>query len=287
MDIHFLAKLIEQIEEATAQIDKNTPTGSRLALILIDNAIEISMWNITNYERSNEDYIEIINGTFKDPYSDFRAKTKFLVSDSIITSGTKNIFDICHHFRNEVYHKNIMKDLIINDLAKIYLETYCGVMLELLDSSFSIDYRKPVPQILIKYGIKSNPFCLTTENINEIISIFLNNRLCSHRNFSQTLASDIEKRINKVWEDINSIESLVNEKIPSRLETEKRTLDSFSRRAHKLNCVLDVSNALTRYLRIDIDLIPIEYRIDFILAMLDEELDRYREDQYTETFDFP
>jgi hypothetical protein len=41
--VHTLAKIVKQIEEATFQIDKNTATGSRLALILIDNALELTM----------------------------------------------------------------------------------------------------------------------------------------------------------------------------------------------------------------------------------------------------
>jgi hypothetical protein len=115
--------------------------------------------------------------------------------------------------------------------------------------------------------------------------------LCSHRDFSQTLASDIKKRVNKVWEDINYIESFDNENTSSHLENEKHVLDSFSCRAYKLNCILDVSNALTRYSRIDMDLLPIEYRMDYIAWMLSHELDlridQYRDDRYIETHSFP
>jgi len=292
MDFQFVAKIIEQIEEATVQIDKNTTTGSRLALILIDNTIEISMWEIINSARSTEDCEAIINGTFKDPYSDFRTKTKFLVSNDIITSDTKNIFDTCHHFRNEVYHKNIIKDSIINDLAKIYLEAYCKVMFKLLRRSFFITrLGEPVPKVLVKYGFKNDYIGLYQEKIEEVVSIFLDNRLCSHRDFSQTLASDIKKRVNKVWEDINYIESFYNENMSSHLENEKHAIDSFSCRAYKLNCILDVSNALTRYLRIDMDLLPIEYRMDYIAGMLSHELDlridQYKDDRYIETHGFP
>lgn len=290
MDFQFVAKIIEQIEEATVQIDKNTITGSRLALILIDNAIEISMWKIIYSERSTEDFEAIIDGTFKDQYSDFRMKTKFLVSNKIITSDSKNIFDTCHHFRNEVYHKNIIKESIINDLAKIYLEAYCRVMFELLNSSFFITRcGESVPKILVKYGFKNDHIWLYREKIEEVVSIFLDDRLCSHRDFSQTLASDIKKRVNKVQEDINYIESFDKENIASRLETEKHALDSFLCRAYKLSYVLDVSNALTRYSRIDMDLIPIEYRMDYLAGMLSYELDlkydQYKEDKYLETHD--
>lgn len=60
----FLAQVIEQIEEAANQLDKQTVTGSRLALILIDNLIEILMYNCTKDELTLDDQIAIIYGTY-------------------------------------------------------------------------------------------------------------------------------------------------------------------------------------------------------------------------------
>lgn len=265
MHRYFVVKIIEQIEEATVQIDKHTTTGSRLALILIDNAIEVSMWEKINIERSTEDHEAIINRNYKDKYKEFKDKTNFLVSNSIITHEEKEIFDICHSFRNEAYHQNIIRDSIINDLAKIYLEACCKVIFDLVLHlpHINIHRRGPEPRILIKYGIENSPFWLGHEKIDEIVSIFLQDRLCDSHHFSQTLASDINKRINKVRQNIDYIESF-DCASTGFTETEKRDLDSFSSRADKLSYAPNVSNALTRYWNIDKELIKIEYRMDFL-----------------------
>jgi hypothetical protein len=52
--MNLFAQVIEQIEEAAVQIDKQTINGSRLALILIDNVIEILMYDLTRAELSLE-----------------------------------------------------------------------------------------------------------------------------------------------------------------------------------------------------------------------------------------
>ncbi len=44
-----LKKRIEMLEEACKQLDKNTHTGDRLALILVDNLAEITMYDKVRY----------------------------------------------------------------------------------------------------------------------------------------------------------------------------------------------------------------------------------------------
>jgi uncharacterized protein YutE (UPF0331/DUF86 family) len=290
MDIYNLAKIMEQIKEATVQIDKNTTTGSRLALILIDNALEISMWEKINNEYSPEDYEAIINKTFKEKYPDFKDKTNFLVSDSIIEQGTKDIFDTCHHFRNEVYHKNITKESIINDLAKIYLEECCKVIFKLLDCSFySISTQEPVPKILIEYGIISTSEWIGYDiihdlagKINEVVNSFLNGRVCCCRSFSQTLASDIIKRTEKVRDDIDYIKSFSGSS--GIYKDEQRNHNSFLDRAEKVKNANNISNALVRYSKIDDELTPIELFMDYWSGVaayhVDLQLQQYREEQY-------
>ncbi|WP_410509260.1 hypothetical protein RSJ42_03130 [Methanosarcina hadiensis] len=285
---------MEQIEEATIQIDKKTTTGSRLALILIDNALELSIWEKINskYSIDNEDYEEIISGKFRaqllKDYEYFNNKTNFLVSEGMITQKEKDVYDKCHFFRNEVYHQNIIRELIINDLAKIYLKACCNVILKLFDSSFYMfNYTKPVPEILTKYEIINSHGILKDGKIDEAVNTFFNTRVCSPLQFSQTLALDINKRIEKVRDDIDYIESAST--TPGTFEKEKRSLESFSRRSNQLERKNDISNALTRYYDIDKGLISIEFSTNFISGMLSREMelryDQYRDDRYLEMND--
>ncbi|MFZ2499560.1 hypothetical protein [Methanosarcina sp.] len=317
---------MEQIEEATIQIDKKTTTGSRLALILIDNALELSIWEKINskYSIDNEDYEEVISGKFRaqllKDYEYFNNKTNFLVSEGMITQKEKEIYDTCHFFRNEVYHQNIIRELIINDLAKIYLKACCNVIVKLFDSSFYIfDYMKPVPEILTKYEIVNSYGILKDDKIDKAVNTFFNTRVCSPLQFSQTLALDINKRIEKVREDINYVEHYIEpastniepastnieqastniepastniepaSTTPLTFEKEKSSLESFSRRANQLKRKNDTSNALTRYYNIDKDLIPIEFSTNFISDMLSREMEfryeQYRDERYLEMND--
>lgn len=290
MDVYTLAKIMEQIEEATVQIDKNTITGSRLALILIDNALELSMWENINSEYSFEDYEAISNQTFKEKYPEFKDKTNFLVLNSIIKQGTKDVFDTCHHFRNEVYHKNITKESIINDLAKIYLEKCCKVIFKLFDYSFySISITEPVPKILTKYGIISTSEWTgcdiihdLSEKVDEVVDLFLNGRVCSCRQFSQVLALDISTRTEKVLGNIEYVESFSASR--GNFLQEQRDLESFLRRANKLENANNVSNALVRYYNIDDKLTPIELFMDFLSGVAayheDMQFQQYREEQH-------
>jgi hypothetical protein len=171
-----------------------------------------------------------------------------------------------------VYHQNITKDSIINDLAKIYLEVCCRVIFELFLhlSHITIHKEENESEILNKYGIKNGPMWPNSEKIDEIVNIFLEDRLCNHDQFYRALSVDINKRISKVHANLEYIESF-DYKPPEKIEKEKRILDSLSRRADKLKCASNVSNALIRYRGIDKDLISIEYRMDFISDILSNQ----------------
>jgi hypothetical protein len=285
MDIHILDKIMEQIEEATVQIDKKTTTGSRLALILVDNALELSMWDkINRYFIDNGNYEDYKN--FLKKYEHFTNKTNFLVKESIITAKEKNVYDKCHSFRNEVYHQNIIRESIINDLAKIYLEACCNMIPKLFGPFYIIGHTKPAPKTLIKYGIIKDeiPSPIQPNKISETVSTFSNARVCNPIQFSQILALDINNRIEKVCDAINYIKSA--SLAPENFGTEQNLLKSCLRRANKLKNKNDTSNALDCYYNIDKDLISIEFSTFFIADMLSREtesrLEQYREDQYLE-----
>lgn len=255
-----LAKIMEQIEEATFQIDKNTATGSRLALILIDNALELTMWQTIKEMCTYRDPGEKIKSM--EMYKFFPKKTQFLVSNYIITGETKTIFDECHKHRNEVYHQNISKESIINDLAKIYLEACCKVIFTVFDDSFcTITPMRPVPDILIRYNIVKNDKWVELNVLNDKSANPLNGRMCSQHQLFQTLESDINNRIEKVRSNFVDIDSFSTSN--GNYEKEKFALNALSLRASKIKFSADIPNALTSYRTIDEKLIQIELSTEF------------------------
>ncbi|MDP3012953.1 MAG: hypothetical protein Q8M92_01835, partial [Candidatus Subteraquimicrobiales bacterium] len=193
--MNFFAQVIEQIEEAAVQIDKQTITGSRLALILIDNVIEILMYDLTKAELSLEDYEAIIKDTFNDKYYDFEAKTKFLVKDEKISENQKEIINFCHNFRNESYHLNKLRNGIISQVVKLYFQICC----EITPKFFGyISSEMESNSIFSKYEISGFNGLFSRGKLEQLMKKFHAGREYNKKNFSNLLALDIEVRVTRV-----------------------------------------------------------------------------------------
>lgn len=280
--MEFRAKIIEQLDEATIQIDKQTITGSRLALILLDNAIEITMYDFIQNELLNE-YDLFLTDDFDSVkpdklYPEFKNKTNYLASNEIISSDEKSLIDICHTYRNEVYHSSISKDSIIDQIAKIYLQNCCAIMPKLFHARWSIDYEEyPIFQ---KYLGKSKIFNLSKDKVEDIMSTMCNGRTCAQEDFSKTLSIDIENRVQTLLGKLEYISINSNHEIPESLNYVFAEIDSFTKRAEKLKNISYASNAIARYFQLDINLTPIESDIETFVVIIsymeDMAIDTYR-----------
>ena len=278
-------QIVEQLEEAINQIDKKTNTGSRLALILIDNSLEIAMYNLIKKELSSkfevfsEDDLKLIDPDTN--YSTFKEKTNFLLTKKIITLNQKNIMDICHKYRNESYHTNILRDSIIQCISKVYLQTCCDIMPQLLDWGLIISNHEPFPQILSKYGIKYDwQWTISEEDFNKIMNCLCENRKCSRNDFSEVLSSDIIDRVENLYKEIGYIEIFLNYKIPDYL----KKLHSYKKRSEKIKNEKLLSQSLVKYNNLDRDLIKIEVDVNLFSGLVqyleDVAIDEYGEKRY-------
>lgn len=278
--MEFRAKIIEQLDEATIQIDKQTIIGSRLALILLDNAIEITMYDFIKNELLDEFDIfstDDLDSVKPDKlYPEFKDKTKYLASNEIISYNEKNLIDKCHHYRNEVYHTSISRDSIINQIAKIYLQNCGAIMPKLFDARWIIDYE--VYPIFHKYLGESKITKLSKDKMEDIMSIMCNSRTCTQEEFSKTLFIDIMNRVQTLNDNLEYINT--NHKMPESLNYVFDKINSFTKRAEKLEKVSSASNAIARYFKLDKDLMPIESDVEttvvIISYMEDMAIDAYR-----------
>jgi hypothetical protein len=278
---------VEQLEEAINQINKKTNTGSRLALILIDNCLELAMYNfikkelISGYEVFSQDDLKLIDPDTN--YSVFKEKTNLLLTQKLITLNQKNIIAICHKYRNESYHTTILRDAIIQHISKLYLQTCCDIMPQLLDWGLIISNHRPFPQILSKYNIKYDFGWTISENdFNKIINCLCENGKCSINDFSGVLASDILDRIDRVHNDIGYIEHFENYQIPDYLNDYLNKLDSYRKRSDKIKNEKLSSQSLVRYNNLENDLINIEQNVhlyvEFIMYMENTVISEYKEE---------
>lgn len=363
-----LTQVVEQIEEATIQLDKQTVTGSRLALILIDNVIEILMYNLTKDELSLDDQVAIIDGTylfswdkipgndnsrfikflnekyninwvkienikktddytiivstedksislklnnertkltlktddcrakfiartqddglnifekFKDKYLEFKNKTQFLVLNGIISQDQKVIMDICHHFRNEAYHANKLRDGILCPIAKVYFRICCEIIPELMTVG-STTMVIGQDSFLAKYGVSiynMSSFGINIFSIDkfkELMKKFCAGREYNEEELSKLLALDIEKRIISVKKNLKEIQEFDTQKSYTDFEERLKLILS---RIEKLKAIMNSSKAIERYFQLDEDLLEIELKVDLIDAILDNARDLAFEEQ--------
>lgn len=280
--MEFRAKIIEQLDEATIQIDKQTITGSRLALILLDNAIEITMYDFIKNELLDEFDIfstDDLDSVKPDKlYPEFNNKTQYLASNEIISYDEKNLIDTCHSYRNEVYHTSISRDSIINQIAKIYLQNCGAIIPKLFHAGWIIDYE--VYPIFHKYLGESKITKLSKDKMEDITSTMCNSRTCTQEEFSKTLSIDIMNRVQTLNDNLEYIKIRTNNEMPESLNYVFDKINSFTKRAEKLGKVSSASNAIVRYFKLDKDLITIESDVEtfgiIIGYMEDMAIDAYR-----------
>lgn len=265
-----IAKIIEQLDEATIQIDKQTITGSRLALILIDNAIEITMYDFIKNELLGEfdifatDDLDSVKPDIQFP--EFRNKTNYLISNEIISDDEKNLIYKCHAYRNEVYHSSISRDSIINQIAKKYLQNCCAIMPKLFPIRWIIDFEEY--PIFHKYLDGSKTTKLSKDKLEDIMRSMCNGRTCTQEEFSETLLLDIMNRVQTLNDNLEYIKIGTNHDMPESLNYVFAKINSFIKRAEKLEKASSASNAIMRYFKLDIDLIPIESDVETFAVIL-------------------
>lgn len=114
-----LKKDFEQLEEAINQLEKETPTGARLALLLLDNLVEILMYRYINSEFAED---ELYNQSSSLKYSAserinvrkyFDEKVKLINKLEVIDDDTAIILRKVHELRNEAYHLDILRENVL------------------------------------------------------------------------------------------------------------------------------------------------------------------------------
>jgi len=130
---------IEQLDLAAHQLKENSPTYGRLALILVDNVVELIIHKVCAYEMSYDDmWLKLGKPRYTpEEKSDatgqrFDKKVKFCKKAKKITAGQAEAIQICHKYRNELYHTGLKHNDIVWDLAWYYHE----ISTELLSEVF-------------------------------------------------------------------------------------------------------------------------------------------------------
>ena len=180
-------KIYKQFEVASDQLKQGDSIYTRLAFILIDNLVELLFHELCT--------MKIARVNFMGKYSDiqysvseknrilgkyFDEKVKFVKKIGIITDLESDFILMCHKYRNELYHKGIVKEDVIMYIAKDYYELACKLYMKNGPSCYVVyssrnTVAKEVASILGQSGIKFPSS--GKENWESLFNVLLKNKV--------------------------------------------------------------------------------------------------------------
>lgn len=118
---------IEQLDLAADQLRKQSSSYARFALILTDNVVELIIHKVCSHFIFTDDmYVQFREPKYTPKQREdavgqrFDRKVHFLVSESKITTEQAEFINICHRYRNELYHAGLRHEDILLDIAWHY-----------------------------------------------------------------------------------------------------------------------------------------------------------------------
>ena len=118
---------IEQLDFAAHQLAERNPSCARFALILTDNVVELVLHRVCAHELSCDDmWVKLGNPRFTaEQRSDalgqrFDKKVKLCKAIGKISADQAEAIQLCHKYRNELYHAGLQYNDIIWDIAWFY-----------------------------------------------------------------------------------------------------------------------------------------------------------------------
>ncbi len=198
-----LKKRLEMLQEACQQLDKGTGTGARLALLLLDNLSEITMYEMVRYLFACDSQFE---GVIPRKYSDqlrkkvlwgFDEKVGLLVKNTdTISEDQGKVLKAGHFLRNEAYHRGVVRGGIIQQVCRTYLETVCEVIPRLWGGGLLLDPGENVAGYLKQFGVDSSR--IDWDVLGQVYAFFSDRRACDVGELTGVLSVDLIRRIEEV-----------------------------------------------------------------------------------------
>ncbi len=228
--------IVEQINHCKNLIRDNDTSNLRMALILLDNAAEILMYRKVRDEFCvNETYKKIVehakstlppsissnflaDNTIPEILKEkekrnilryFDEKVSFLCKTcSLIPAPVAAVLSSLHRYRNETYHRDIIRNEILHPIAILYFEIVCELMTYLEHSGkcySSVDDWSP---FFKKYSLgngKDRYRILSEEDIEAILNTFRVELSLDLNELKGTLQAYISNRLDRTMDKLRFI----------------------------------------------------------------------------------
>jgi hypothetical protein len=212
---------IEQLDLAAHQLNERNPSYARFALILTDNVVELIIHRVCSHELSYDDmWVKLGKPRFTpEQRSDalgqrLDKKVKLCKTLGKISSDQSDAIQICHKYRNELYHAGLRYNDIIWDIAWFYHDIAIA-LLETVFPDHSWYSGATVTSAVEKHAGKGGKKVLS--EMHEVAASLRQTKPTRHSTLPATLSKSAVKRTD---ETVESLEFLVADDPQNRPEAE-------------------------------------------------------------------
>ncbi len=156
--IQFLADQLNQLDLALDQLALKDRNFDRFALMLIDNAVELTLHQHAQDTRLDAELYRPDDGPRFDPKivvaalgSHFDAKVKLARTTGLVTAELADTLQYLHGYRNTAYHRGARHEGILHALALFYARKACAVLGQYAPGYFMSSSRDQLPHRAVKY----------------------------------------------------------------------------------------------------------------------------------------
>lgn len=228
--------IIEQLNLSKNLILANDTASLRMALILLDNVAEILMYRkILSEFHYNKDYEQIRRQakSFMTPDIFERFLTEHSIPE-ILGEKDKNkilkyfdekitfLCDTCgliprpsgavlsslHRYRNETYHRDIIRNEILRPIAIIYFELACDLITHLHQNAACYHGEDDWSDFFMKFGLGASEYkmrMLSDKDIEAILNSFLADLRITLHELKKTLREYVINRLDETLDRLNFI----------------------------------------------------------------------------------
>ena len=140
--MRYLYPCIEQLDRAADELRYANPLHSRLALVFIDNVVELIIYRKCRSLLEKEAYettspeVALLAAQKKLRYASFPDVLNELFRRDVINGEERDLVRIAHEYRNAAYHEGLTRDDVIHPIAWHYHAIACELFWRLHPRSF-------------------------------------------------------------------------------------------------------------------------------------------------------
>jgi uncharacterized protein YutE (UPF0331/DUF86 family) len=162
VEIRFLANIIDQLDFALDHMALTDVNYKRLALMLIDNAMELALHRHAENgkqpdwrrDKQSPEYLKVLTEALGQR---LEGKVRFARLTGLVSEEVAQTINTLHSYRNQLYHQGVMHEEILHALTVFYFRIVCDVMTGMPMHGYSWSSGHKIPHRAIKY-IGNRPF---------------------------------------------------------------------------------------------------------------------------------